>query len=244
MRTDLPTGTVTFLFTDIEGSTRLLAALGPERYAAELMEHRATIRSACRANGGTEVDTQGDAFFFVFPTAVGAIQAAAGLTGQLATGPIRVRVGLHTGTPLRVEEGYVGDDVHLAARVAAAAHGGQVVLTEATRASLDQSVTIRTLGEHRLKDIPDPVSLSQLGDARFPPLRTVANTNLPASTDAFIGRREELDLIDRSDRGGWPPADAHGSRRERQVATRPRGRARPEARLPRRDLLDPSRLAA
>jgi len=100
MRDDLPSSTVTFLFTDIEGSTRLLHSLGAEAYAAALAEHRRVIRDACAAEGGVEVDTQGDAFFFAFPTAPGAIAAASAFTEALASGPIQVRVGLHTGTPL------------------------------------------------------------------------------------------------------------------------------------------------
>ena len=118
MRPELPTGTVTFLFTDVEGSTKLLHELGAEAYAEALAEHRRVIREACAAEGGVEVDTQGDAFFFAFPTAPGALDAASAFTEALAAGPIQVRVGLHTGTPLLTDEGYVGDDVHFAARVA------------------------------------------------------------------------------------------------------------------------------
>ena len=135
MRSDLPTGTVTFLFTDVEGSTSLLRELGAEAYADALAEHRRVVREACAAKGGVEVDTQGDAFFVAFPSAPGAVAAAGASTEELATGPIRVRIGLHTGTPLVTDEGYVGDDVHFAARVGASAHGGQVVLSRATRAS-------------------------------------------------------------------------------------------------------------
>src|SRR5215207_11514937 len=105
MRSDLPSGTVTFLFTDVQGSTQLLHGLGAEAYAAALAEHRRVIRAACAAEGGIEVDTQGDAFFFAFPTAPGALAAASAFTEALATGPIRVRVGLHTGTPLLTGEG-------------------------------------------------------------------------------------------------------------------------------------------
>lgn len=107
----LPSGTVTFLFTDVEGSTRLLHELGAEGYADALAEHRRAIRDACVRHDGVEVDTQGDAFFFAFPTAPGAIAAAGELTVALSSGPIQVRVGLHTGTPLLTEEGYVGGDV-------------------------------------------------------------------------------------------------------------------------------------
>ncbi len=118
---DLPSGTVTFLFTDVEGSTKLLHELGAEGYAAALGEHRRVIREACAAEGGVEVDTQGDAFFFAFPTAPGAVAAAEAMTEALAAGPLQVRIGLHTGMPLLTDEGYIGDDVHFAARVAATA---------------------------------------------------------------------------------------------------------------------------
>ena len=109
MSRDLPTGTVTFLFTDIEGSTRLLRELGPDRYAEALAEHRRVLRDSFAAEGGVEVDTQGDAFFVAFPTAAGAIAAAASGQQALATGPITVRMGLHTGTPTVTAEGYVGN---------------------------------------------------------------------------------------------------------------------------------------
>ena len=115
MRSDLPTGTVTFLFTDVEGSTSLLRELGAEAYADALAEHRRVVREACAAKGGVEVDTQGDAFFVAFPSAPGAAGAAQAITDALASGPISLRIGLHTGTPLVTDEGYVGDDVHFAA---------------------------------------------------------------------------------------------------------------------------------
>ncbi len=179
------------LFTDIEGSTRLLHELGPDGYAAALMEHRRIIRGACRAHGGVEVDTQGDAFFLAFGTPSGAIQAAREMTDDLADGPIHVRIGVHTGYPTLTDEGYVGEDVHLAARVGASAHGGQVVVTHAcTRLAGDAG--LRELGEHRLKDIADPIPLFQLGDAQFPPLRTLSNTNLPRPASSFVGRREDV----------------------------------------------------
>ena len=201
MRSDLPNGTVTFLFTDVEGSTRLLRELGEEAYAEALAEHRRIVREACVAGDGVEVDTQGDAFFFVFPTAPGAVGAAQAMTEALAAGSILLRVGLHTGTPLVTDEGYVGDDVHLAARVAAAGHGGQVVLSLATRAHLD-GVALTDLGEHRLKDIEGPVAIFQLGDPSFPPLKTIANTNLPRPASSFIGREQELeDIFARIERG-------------------------------------------
>jgi class 3 adenylate cyclase len=133
MQRDLPGGTVTFLFTDVEGSTKLLHELGADAYAGALAEHRRIVRKACAAQSGVEVDTQGDAFFLAFPTAPEALEAARAITEELASGRVRLRIGLHTGTPLVTEEGYVGEDVHFAARVAAPAHGGQVVLWHATR---------------------------------------------------------------------------------------------------------------
>ena len=192
MRLDLPTGTVTFLFTDVEGSTRLLHELGAEGYAEALAEHRRLIRQACAAQGGVEVDNQGDAFFFAFASAPGASAAASELTRALGTGPIRVRVGLHTGAPLLTEEGYVGDDVHVAARVASSGHGGQVLLSQVTRELLDERFPLASLGSHRLKDIAEAVSLYQLGEGSFPPLKTIANTNLPTPASGFLGREAEL----------------------------------------------------
>jgi len=130
---ELPSGTVTFLFTDVEGSTRLLRELGPDGYAAAVAEHRRVLREAFGAHGGVEVDTQGDAFFVAFPAAPGALEAAAQASAGLARGPISVRMGLHTGRPLATDEGYIGEDVHRAARIAAAGHGGQVLLSKETR---------------------------------------------------------------------------------------------------------------
>jgi predicted ATPase/class 3 adenylate cyclase len=197
VRADLPTGTVTFLFTDIEGSTKLLQELGDEQYAAALAEHRRLVREAYGAREGVEVDTQGDAFFVAFPTPAGALAAAAAILEALAAGPIRVRVGVHTGTPLATREGYVGDDVHLAARVAAAGHGGQVLVTAATAALVPRdarpALSFLDLGEHRLRDIEGAVSIFQLGDGSFPPLRTVSNTNLPRPASSFVGRERELE---------------------------------------------------
>jgi predicted ATPase/class 3 adenylate cyclase len=197
VRVDFPTGTVTFLFSDVEGSTKLLQELGAERYAAALAEHRRVVRDASRAHDGVEMDTQGDACFLAFPTATGALAAAAEITRELAAGPIRVRIGLHTGTPLVTDEGYVGDDVHLGARIAASGHGGQVLVSAATAASVapgsaPHAMSLLVLGEHRLKDIDGAVSIFQLGDRRFPPLRTISNTNLPRPTSSFVGREREL----------------------------------------------------
>ncbi|MEK6191934.1 MAG: adenylate/guanylate cyclase domain-containing protein [Chloroflexota bacterium] len=191
MRPELPTGTVTFLFTDVEGSTKLLHELGPDAYAAALAEHRRIVRAAVAAHGGVEVDTQGDAFFVAFQTAPGGLAAAAAARDALAGGPIRVRIGIHTGTPHLTAEGYVGADVHRAARIAAAGHGGQVLVSAATVALLG-TAGLRDLGEHRLKDFSEPVAIHQLGDGRFPPLRTISNTNLPRPASSFVGRDTEV----------------------------------------------------
>ncbi|HEV8339260.1 MAG TPA: tetratricopeptide repeat protein, partial [bacterium] len=190
VRRDLPSGTVTLLFTDIEGSTKLLAQLGPESYADALAAHRRVLREAFVRHGGVEVDTQGDAFFVAFPTAPGALAAAREAQEALARGPIRVRMALHTGTPHLVEEGYVGQDVHKGARLAASGHGGQVLLSKETRAFVHADVT--DLGEHRLKDIEGPVWIFQLGTKRFPLLKTISNTNLPRPASAFVGREREV----------------------------------------------------
>jgi predicted ATPase len=190
VRADLPAGTVTFLFTDIEGSTRLLAELGAELYAAALAEHRRALREAFARHGGVEVDTQGDAFFYAFADPERAVAAAGAGQEALDGGPIRVRMGVHTGSALLTGEGYVGEDVHVGARIAAAGHGGQVVLSGATRVLLAGEVT--ELGEHRLKDVAAPLALFQLGSARFPPLKTISNTNLPRPASSFVGRAREV----------------------------------------------------
>jgi predicted ATPase len=191
VRQELPTGTVTLLFSDVEGSTTLLHELGAEAYADVLAEHRRIVRAACTVEDGVEVDNQGDAFFFAFRSAPAALAAAQAVTDALATGQIQARIGLHTGTPLVTEEGYVGDDVHLAARVGASGHGGQVVFSRTTRALVD-GLPLTDLGEHRLKDIPEAVSIFQLGSEHFPPLKTISNTNLPRPASSFIGREREL----------------------------------------------------
>jgi len=188
---ELPTGTVTFLFTDIEGSTRLLQEHGPG-YAGLLADHRRALRDAFTRHAGVEVDTQGDAFFVAFPRAADAVAAAADARHELETGPIRVRMGIHTGEPIVTGEGYVGIDVHRAARIAAAAHGGQIVLSDTTRRLLDSDAPIRDLGEHRLKDLTGVERLYQLGDGDFPPLRTLDATNLPVAASPLVGRELEL----------------------------------------------------
>ena len=188
----LPTGTVTFLFTDIEGSTRLLQELG-DGYAEVLAEHRRVLREAWREHDGVEVDTQGDAFFVAFSRATEAVAAAAQAQSALAGDRVKVRMGLHTGEPLQGGEGYVGFDVHKAARIAAAGHGGQVLLSQAT-ADL-AGADVRDLGLHRLKDLSAPERIFQLGIDHFPPLKTLHETNLPVPATPFLGREEEVDHI-------------------------------------------------
>ena len=185
---DLPAGTVTFLFTDIDGSTRLLDEIGAERYAQALSEHRLVVRNACSGKGGVEVDTQGDAFFFAFPTAPGALGAAHAITEGLSAGRIQVRIGLHTGTPVVTEEGYVGPDVHRAARIAASGHGGQVLVSSSTAALVARNGLV-DLGEHRFKDLSAPERVYQLGDGDFAPLRSLYRTNLPVPLSSFLGRQ-------------------------------------------------------
>ena len=190
-RTELPTGTVTFLFTDVEGSTRLLQEHGAA-YADLLAEHRRLLREAFAAHAGVEVDTQGDAFFVAFARATDAVAAAADSLEALESGPIRVRIGVHTGEPQATDEGYVGIDVHRAARIAAAAHGGQIVVSETTQKLLDADSVLRDLGEHRLKDLTGAERLYQVGAGDFPPLRTLDATNLPVVSIPLVGREQEL----------------------------------------------------
>jgi predicted ATPase len=190
---ELPTGTVTFLFTDIEGSTRLLDELGADAYADALAGHRRIVRDAIAQHNGVEVDTQGDAFFVAFADAEAAVAAAKETQSALGETEVRVRMGLHTGTARLADGGYVGSDVHLGARIAAAAHGGQVLLSQATRGLIDGVLT--DLGDHRLKDFAEPVRIYQLGGEPFAPLKTISNTNLPRPASSFIGRERETDEV-------------------------------------------------
>jgi predicted ATPase len=186
---DLPSGTVTLLFTDIEGSTQLLRELGDD-YATTLAEHNDALRRAFAAHGGVEVDTQGDAFLAAFARASDAVAAALEARGALAGSPMRVRMALHTGEPQLTEGRYVGLDVIRGARLCAAAQGGQVLLSGATRALVDTEV--RDLGEHRLKDLAEPLRVYQAGQDDFPPLRTLSRSNLPVPPTPLIGREREL----------------------------------------------------
>ena len=184
---ELPTGTVTFLFTDIEGSTKLLHDLGGARYGEVLAEHERILREAFAAHHGWVVDTQGDSFFVAFRRAKDAVASAVDAQRDLAAGnwpagtEVKVRMGLHTGEPQVGEERYVGLGVHKAARIGAAGHGGQVLLSRTTRElvedELPQGVTIRDLGERRLKDLERPERLSQLDidglPSEFGPLKTL-----------------------------------------------------------------------
>src|SRR5262245_34784581 len=205
---NLPTGTVTFLFTDIEGSTRLVQALGPERYVQAQDLHADVLRKAIASGGGTEIRTEGDSFFAVFPTATGALAAAVAAQRDLAAtawpdgATIRVRMGLHTGEGRRGGDDYVGIDVNRAARIAAVGHGGQVLLSDATlrlvEHDLADGVAVRDLGRHRLKDIEHPEHLHDLTidglTTEFPPIRSLQGprTDLPAQRTSFVGREREL----------------------------------------------------
>jgi predicted ATPase/class 3 adenylate cyclase len=202
-------GTVTFLFSDIEGSTALLSRLG-EQYGKALSDQRALMRAAFSASRGRELGTEGDSFFVVFESAADAVgccvAAQRALAGHGWPGgvAVRVRMGLHSGEPVRHEDGYMGMDVHRAARIAAAAHGGQVVLSEATRllagSRLPAGVSVRDLGWHRLKDIQAPeriyqVVVSGLQD-RFPPLKSLgAPTSLPVPPTPLVGRDGDLEQL-------------------------------------------------
>jgi predicted ATPase/class 3 adenylate cyclase len=189
---DLPTGTVTLLFADVEQSTALLLRLGPKRYGAALAEYQRVVRHAVESNGGVQVDAEGDGFFAAFATAEQAISGAAQAQEALAERGLRVRMGMHTGNPLVVDGRYRGIDVHQAARIAAAGHGRQVLLSDATRDLVDVSVPVRDLGRHRLKDLGEPVRLYQLGEGDFPPPRGLDSTNLPVQPTPLIGREREL----------------------------------------------------
>jgi YVTN family beta-propeller protein len=187
LKIELPSGTVTFLFTDIEGSTRLLKTLGGERYHEVLAEHQRILRASCAEAGGREIDTQGDSFFFAFRKARDAVAAALAAQRALAAFPwpdelqVRVRMGLDTGEPVVGSNSYVGLGVHRTARIMAAGHGGQVLLSATTHNlahdELPDGIVLRNLGEQRLKDLDRPVRLYQVVapglPTKFPRLRTL-----------------------------------------------------------------------
>jgi DNA-binding NarL/FixJ family response regulator len=176
---------VTLLFTDIEGSTRLVRELG-DRYADALDAHRRAVRAALAAAGGEEIDCRGDEFSVAFDEPRAAVAAAHAIQAG-HDGPVRVRIGIHTGEPLRVEGDIVGLDVHRAARICAAGHGGQVLLSETTREALGGGEDVRDLGSHHLRGLETPERLYQLGDGEFPPLRAdAAEEGLGARTRVVI----------------------------------------------------------
>jgi predicted ATPase/class 3 adenylate cyclase len=200
---DPPSGAITLLFTDIEGSTKLLQRSG-DLYPELLAQHRRLLRAACDAHRGYEVDAEGDAFFVTFASAADAAAAATAAQRALAEHRwpdghrVSVRMGLHSGEPRLIDGGYVGLDVHRGARVMAAGHGGQIVLSHATRRQLADRWAVVELGEHQLKDLLQPEPLYQLNvdglPRDFPPLKTLGNrpTNLPTQPNPLIGREAEL----------------------------------------------------
>ncbi len=209
MKSDLPTGTITFLFTDIEGSTRLLQELG-DGYRRVQDDHATILRKGIAEGEGVEIRTEGDSFFAVFPTPTGAVRAAVAAQRSLWEHDwpdgrdLRVRMGMHTGEGVHGGDDYLGIDVNLAARIAASANGGQVLLSGATRAlveaALPDHVTVRDLGSHRLKDIERAQRLHDLVidglSSDFPPPRTLeVPNNLPVERTSFVGREHELAIV-------------------------------------------------
>jgi class 3 adenylate cyclase len=204
---ELPSGTITMLFSDIEGSTALLHRVGGQRYGEALSAQRSLIRAAIAAWHGHEMGTEGDSFYVVFESAADAVSCCLAAQQALAGhdwpdgAAVRVRMGLHSGEPTRREDAYIGLDVHRAARIAATAHGGQVVLSDPTRAlaasQMPPTASVRDLGFHRLKDIEAPERIYQLaGPAlrqEFPPLKSLgAQTSPPVPATPLIGRDDDL----------------------------------------------------
>jgi DNA-binding NarL/FixJ family response regulator len=192
---------VALLFTDIEGSTRLVQELG-DRYPAALDAHRAQVRAAVAAHEGEEIDCRGDEFSVAFADVREAVAAAEEIQAA-HTASIRVRIGIHTGEPLRVEGAYVGVDVHRAARICSAGHGGQVLLSDTAAELLDGDVVVRDLGEHHLRGLEEPERIHQLGDAEFPPLRADAaedgigaRTRVVVADDAVLLREGVARLLE------------------------------------------------
>jgi class 3 adenylate cyclase len=220
VQSSLPAGTVTFLFTDIEGSTRLLQELG-DRYGDVVRDHRRLVRDTFGEHDGREVDTQGDAFFYSFTRARDAVSAAVSAQRALAEhawpdgAEVRVRMGLHTGEPTVGDEGYLGLDVVRAARICSAGHGGQILMSETTRALLGNSVpdgaAIVDLGKQNLKDVQhERIFQLSLDDAEasFPPLKTHPHQDAPDALASKFERRVEdyvQQTLDRALAGGGPP---------------------------------------
>jgi class 3 adenylate cyclase len=205
-RPELPTGTVTFLFTDVEGSTRLLKRLG-STYGPVLARHHELVRDAVRDHGGHEVDTQGEAFFVAFPRAKDAVASAIAMQRNHGSAvwpedaQVRVRIGIHTAEPGLTESGYFGMGLHRAARLCAVGHGGQVLLSRSAAGLVDEDetpdVSLRDLGEHLLKDLERPERIYQVVapglEERFPPLTSVTElarkaevAELPTGTVTFL----------------------------------------------------------
>ena len=232
-RRALPTGTVTFLFSDIEGSTGLIRELGAT--AQRLIgRHHELLRTAFDAAGGVEVRTEGDSFFVAFRSAPDAVAAAASGLRALDAEPwpdgatIRVRIGLHSGLGALAGDDYGGIDVHRAARIAAVAHGGQVVLSDATRGlaanDLPEGVTLRDLGSHRLKDLPDPEHLFQLVipglRADFPAIRSLDAHPHNVDPAHQLRRTSEGARRPRAPAGREPAREPYRARRRRQEQPR------------------------
>jgi class 3 adenylate cyclase len=206
----LPSGTVTLLFTDIEGSMQLLQRLGDE-YAVVLADHHRLLEAVAAANGGSRVDAAGDGLFYSFSTARGGLAAAVGAQRELGAHDwpsgedVRVRMGIHIGEPMSAETGYVGIDVHRAARICSAGHGGQILASEAVHtligSAVPADVTLADLGVHRLRGLDVPERLYQVRGpglaTEFPPVRsldTIPN-NLPRQLTSFVGRERELAIV-------------------------------------------------
>ena len=223
---ELPTGTVTFLFTDIEGSTKLLHELG-DGYADVLAEHRRILRDAFAAHDGVEVDTQGDAFFVAFARATDAVDAAADSQRGLAEGPVRVRMGIHTGEPIRTDEGYVGIDVHRRRGSQPPGTAVRCSLSQATREHRGRAVDLRDLGAHRLKDLLARPSTSSSSATRG---LSAAQVALPDEPAASSRARSSAASASSAERRAAPRSDTGWSRSS--------GRVDPE----RRDLRSRSRL--
>ena len=198
MSPELPTGVVTLLFTDIEGSTQLLSTLRAD-YVNVLAAHREVLGASCERHGGVVVDSQGDAMLMAFARPHDAVQAAIDGQRALAGGPVRVRMGIHSGTPDVHDGAYVGLDVHRGARIGAAGHGGQVLLSATTQALVDDPV--EDLGRHYLRGLEEAEHIYQLSIAglpeRFPPLTTVEadRPDLPRWATSFVGREPELERL-------------------------------------------------
>ncbi len=232
---ELPTGTVTFLISDIEGSTRLAANLGPD-WPAVLEEHASLIRKAVTSEGGVEVSTEGDSFFCVFVDPAAALRAAVGVVRSMATrswpeeGRVSVRIGLHTGDGVLGGDNYVGLDVHRVARISAAGHGGQILLSERRRRwsgiSFPRASSFGGWAGTGSRDLDDPEQLSQASMAglstEFAPLRTLEVTvRVPMPRSTLVGRSEEIEQVCGVSPRGRPNGHAHRPRRDREVAPLP-----------------------